>query len=219
MLQWIAKQLLQRLPPHGITFVRRVKFYVMGRLSPQAYWNFAASTCATAAISTDCVDEKHFFELGKQEAVLLHKLELLHPKVRVLQKVPAGNVTFQLVNGRSLEGIETGSFDLCFSFLVFQHLPRPVVSSYFSEVARVLRPGGLFFFQLPLAAEDLHPDPPSQHPFGMRYYTVDQVLGLIRQQGLRFMNRYDSEGHPVPTDGLLHPNFEFFLAGRSQANS
>lgn len=252
MLKWLAKNLLEFLPPQGKAFVRRVKFYTMGWFSPQSYWDFAASTCATAAICTDCVDEKQFFALGKQEATLLRKLELLHPKVRVLdigcgigrieraicgdvesvtgvdvssrmvelarQKVPADNVTFQLVDGRSLNGVASGNFDLCVSFLVFQHLPRPVMAAYFSEVARVLKRTGRFFFQLPLAAEGQHPEPPAHHPFGMRYYTADQVQGLLDQHGFRLVNRFNSEGRPIPPDGLLHSEFQFFLAARPQAD-
>ena len=49
-------------------------------------------------------------------------------------------------------------FDFAFSFMVFQHIPsRRIIESYVREVHRLLRPGGLFKFQVqgsPLAEAD-----------------------------------------------------------------
>ena len=40
-------------------------------------------------------------------------------------------------------------FDFTFSFVVFQHIPsKAMIENYVRETARVLRPGGLFKFQL-----------------------------------------------------------------------
>jgi SAM-dependent methyltransferase len=51
-------------------------------------------------------------------------------------------------------------FDFAFSFMVFQHIPnRRIVENYVREVSRVLKPGGLFKFQVqgsPLAEADVH---------------------------------------------------------------
>src|SRR5215471_4240716 len=49
-------------------------------------------------------------------------------------------------------------FDFAFSFMVFQHIPnREIIETYVREVHRLLRPGGLFKFQVqgsPLAEAD-----------------------------------------------------------------
>jgi SAM-dependent methyltransferase len=49
-------------------------------------------------------------------------------------------------------------FDFAFSFMVFQHIPsRKIIENYVREVHRLLRPGGLFKFQVqgsPLAEAD-----------------------------------------------------------------
>jgi cyclopropane fatty-acyl-phospholipid synthase-like methyltransferase len=49
-------------------------------------------------------------------------------------------------------------FDFAFSFMVFQHIPnRRIIENYVREVHRLLRPGGLFKFQVqgsPLAEAD-----------------------------------------------------------------
>jgi len=40
-------------------------------------------------------------------------------------------------------------FDFVFSFITFQHIPAKwIVYSYISEIGRVLKPGGLFKFQV-----------------------------------------------------------------------
>jgi len=60
---------------------------------------------------------------------------------------------------RQLLGREQpGGFDFAFSFMVFQHIPnRQIIENYVREVHRLLRPGGLFKFQVqgsPLAEAD-----------------------------------------------------------------
>ena len=50
-------------------------------------------------------------------------------------------------------------FDFAFSAIVFQHIPsREVIESYVKEVARLLRPGALFKFQLQGGVVDGEPD-------------------------------------------------------------
>jgi len=42
-----------------------------------------------------------------------------------------------------------GEFDLVYSLITLQHVPRPFIRGYLAEFARVCRPGGLLLFQLP----------------------------------------------------------------------
>ena len=52
-------------------------------------------------------------------------------------------------NGMDLSVIPGGQFDFAFSTIVFQHIPsREVIYNYVREVARLLRPGALFKFQV-----------------------------------------------------------------------
>jgi SAM-dependent methyltransferase len=65
--------------------------------------------------------------------------------------VTAPNVTFQVVSGEQLDGLDQGSADVLICYLVLQHLPsRALVGSYLREFARVLAPGGEAFVQLPV---------------------------------------------------------------------
>jgi len=61
-----------------------------------------------------------------------------HPNAKVVQN-----------NGRDLAVLGDIEVDFAFSMIVFQHIPsREVVENYVREVHRLLRPGGLFKFQV-----------------------------------------------------------------------
>jgi SAM-dependent methyltransferase len=63
-----------------------------------------------------------------------------------LASVP--NVTARLTDG-TLAGVADASLDFVFSFIVFQHIPAvDPVRTYVEEAARVLKPGGVFRFQV-----------------------------------------------------------------------
>src|ERR1044071_1680803 len=52
-------------------------------------------------------------------------------------------------NGKDLSVLDDLVFDFAFSSIVFQHIPsRDIIENYVREVNRVLRPGGLFKFQV-----------------------------------------------------------------------
>jgi SAM-dependent methyltransferase len=68
---------------------------------------------------------------------------------------PLSNVRIHETNGLDLGPFADGTFDLCFSYIVFQHLPSfEIVSGYMREAARVLKPGGTFLFQANNAPPD-----------------------------------------------------------------
>jgi len=59
------------------------------------------------------------------------------------------NVDLLVGDGCTLTGVPDSSCDFAFSFIVFQHIPSySVMASYCREVFRVLKPRGLFKFQV-----------------------------------------------------------------------
>jgi ubiquinone/menaquinone biosynthesis C-methylase UbiE len=59
------------------------------------------------------------------------------------------NVFLYEVNGNNLSLFPNDMFDFAFSFLVFQHIPiKEIILNYIREVHRVLKPGGIFKFQV-----------------------------------------------------------------------
>ncbi|MGB3442691.1 MAG: class I SAM-dependent methyltransferase [Actinophytocola sp.] len=59
----------------------------------------------------------------------------------------AGRCRFVLNEAPDLHVFPSGSFDLVYSELVLQHLPRRVVADYLAEFVRVLRPGAIALVQ------------------------------------------------------------------------
>ena len=73
-------------------------------------------------------------EMVRQAALALAS----HPNAHVFQN-----------NGKDLSVLGDVVIDFAFSSIVFQHIPsRDVIETYVREVHRLLRPGGLFKFQL-----------------------------------------------------------------------
>ena len=59
------------------------------------------------------------------------------------------NVSLHVNNGVDLSLFGSAEFDFVFSAIVFQHIPsKSIVTNYFREAARLLRPGGVFKFQV-----------------------------------------------------------------------
>jgi SAM-dependent methyltransferase len=73
--------------------------------------------------------------------------EMIRQAREALRDTPNAHV-FQN-NGSDLTVLGDIQVDFAFSYIVFQHIPsRDVISGYVREVYRLLRPGGLFKFQV-----------------------------------------------------------------------
>ena len=60
------------------------------------------------------------------------------------------NVETWVNDGRTLQPLTDNIADFVFSYIVFQHIPdRAVIVDYIRDSYRVLKPGGLFRFQVP----------------------------------------------------------------------
>jgi ubiquinone/menaquinone biosynthesis C-methylase UbiE len=59
------------------------------------------------------------------------------------------NVHLSVSSGTDLRQFDNASIDFCFSYIVFQHIPDPTITlNYISEIGRVLKPGGIAYFQV-----------------------------------------------------------------------
>jgi len=72
---------------------------------------------------------------------------------RARATVRAPNVSFQLVSGERLDGLDRGVANVLVCYLVLQHLPnRSLIVAYLREFARILAPAGEAFVQVPVLA-------------------------------------------------------------------
>ena len=102
------------------------------------------------------------------------------------------NIHFHQGNGYDLEAFADESVDLVYSALVFQHMPKTIAYNYFQETNRVLRPDGLFLFQVPNLLDGPqfeqfnHFAQPwfVEHPYPMYFWTPAEVVQLLTRAGL-----------------------------------
>jgi SAM-dependent methyltransferase len=102
------------------------------------------------------------------------------------------NVHFHHGNGYDLAAFEDESFDLVLSAFAFQHMPKTVAYNCFLETRRVLRPAGLFAFQVPNLLHGAHFEEFNhfaqpwfvEHPYPMYFWTPAEVVWLLTRAHL-----------------------------------
>jgi SAM-dependent methyltransferase len=115
---------------------------------------------------------------------------------RARRLVPFPNVHFQVTDGVTLSPWQDGAFDLVYSFFVFQHLPREQFERYLGQARAKLAPGGHLVFHLLVDERGIFPDPPSSHPYGLRYYRRQEVEERLSRAGFTALRRCDLDGQP-----------------------
>ncbi|MDR4461650.1 MAG: methyltransferase domain-containing protein [Nitrospirales bacterium] len=92
-------------------------------------------------------------------------------------------------SGVDLQEFPHSTFDLVYSYVTFQHLPRPVLERYLREIHRVLTPDGYLVFQLPIGHFQ---DVPLEDTIGIRSYSNQEIEESLQRNGLGFLY------HPSP---------------------
>jgi SAM-dependent methyltransferase len=101
------------------------------------------------------------------------------------------NVRFHQGNGYDLAGFEDGSFDVVYSIVALQHMPRTVAYNYLLESNRVLRADGVLWCYVPnLLRDDAfaafhHLSQPwfVSHPYPMNFYTPQEIARVVVAAG------------------------------------
>jgi ubiquinone/menaquinone biosynthesis C-methylase UbiE len=113
---------------------------------------------ASRILEIGCGLGKHFpgfLRLGFEQ---IWGLDVSPEMVRLATDMcPIRTARFVIGSGKDLATFERNSFDYCFSYTVFQHIPdEDIVQTYFREIFRVLRPGGAFQLQFRKRRPVLH---------------------------------------------------------------
>ena len=93
-------------------------------------------------------------------------------------------------SGVDLREFPHSSFDLVYSYVTFQHMPRPVFERYLGEIHRVLTPNGYLVFQLPIGH---YQDVPLEDTIGIRSYSNQEIEESLRRNGLGFLQHPASD--------------------------
>jgi len=139
--------------------------------------------------------------LGRVEYHLRHRVQRcvgvdISPSMvkQARQNVASDNVEFTETSGQGLGGFAPCSFDLIYSFFVFQHMPRARFRYYVVDAHDRLRPGGHLVFQLMVDETGARPEPPEAHPYGLRHYRRADVEASLRNAGFGDVVRVALDG-------------------------
>lgn len=89
-------------------------------------------------------------------------------------------------NGIDLKLFESSEFDLVYSGIAFQHMPREVFGNYLPEINRVLKPNGFLEFQMYVG---VYRDPPIEDTLTVRIYEEDELLDKLKNHGFSLVNK------------------------------
>ncbi len=126
----------------------------------------------------------------------------ISPKMVELARTYVNGVEFMTNQTDSLDGFDNASVDFVYSHIVLQHIPTEYQQRYIDEFLRVLRPGGLAVFQIPI--EIINPQE-AKSPFAYRIkqavkcglpFLVDLKRMLVPPKTAHYEFRY--EMHPLP---------------------
>ena len=93
------------------------------------------------------------------------------------------NARVEATDGASLARFADDSMDFVYSYAVFQHIPsKDVVREYMREIARVLKPGGIFRGQFNGLPALEHPD-----TWGGVSFSAGEIKEFTKERGLRLL--------------------------------
>ena len=116
----------------------------------------------------------------------IHGVDVSDEMVRGARERLSGipNAHVHRSGGADLEGFADESFDLVYSFAVFQHIPsREMIFRYMREACRVLAPGGVFWFQADGAAGVTE----SLDTWRGARITAGEIAAFARESGMLLM--------------------------------
>jgi len=100
------------------------------------------------------------------------------------------HITTYETSGVDLQEFPPNRFDLVYSYVAFQHMPRPVFDRYLGEIHRVLTPNGYLAFQLPIGSFQ---DVPLEDTIGIRSYPIQEIEEILCRNGLGFLKHPSSD--------------------------
>jgi len=127
-----------------------------------------------------------------------------------LQETP--NVTTFETSGVDLSFFPNRHFDFVYSYVAFQHMPRPVFNRYLEEINRVLKHQGLLVFQIPIGTQ---PDAPMEDTIAVRFYEYHKLQQKLQQRGFQFLKIGHPNSHQM--NEQRHEFHHFLLAQKVTA--
>lgn len=139
--------------------------------------------------------------VGRLEYGLMNKvkscvgIDIASSMIALAKKnISAENIVFYVVNGEDLKIFGRQKFDLIFSIIVFQHLPRRTFKNYVKESYKHLNINGKLFFQIPIYTNKKTAEPPKNHPWAIRRYNFNELEKILKASGFSHISFYNVAG-------------------------
>jgi len=193
-IYWAAEKFLRYLPA-------RTYWNILGRIDPCMTVGLTCKPEDLYQSTNQVLQVLEDHRLISKDSITLHigagvgRIEYaLASKVRkcygidissVLTKVARRNLTiydnveFFVGDGRTLRFFQDDMFDVIYSTITFQHLPREVCSSYIAEAGRVLKPDGVLLFTVPAVPESQRVMVDRHDAHTIRRYTPLELRTMI----------------------------------------
>jgi ubiquinone/menaquinone biosynthesis C-methylase UbiE len=110
------------------------------------------------------------------------------------------NLHLREMNGKDLLLFGNDFFDLVFSYITLQHVPRRYHENLFREVYRVLKQGGVFTFQMQFLANKNKKEPGQNDFRTIRSYSPDELHTMCTQYKFNVLEMNE----PHHGDGYLY---------------
>ena len=123
------------------------------------------------------------------------------------------NVNTFETSGVDLRIFPSHYFNLVYSYVTFQHIPRPIFERYLEEINRVLTPGGFLAFQIPVGPCQ---DAPLEDTIAVRFYEMQDLQEKLTSNGFQLLDT--QEANPVSPNQSEPTNafHQFFLAQKTR---
>jgi ubiquinone/menaquinone biosynthesis C-methylase UbiE len=105
---------------------------------------------------------------------------------------------FSVGNGKDLHQYSNKIFDLVYSFVVFQHTDEEIFKNYLAESNRVLSEKGKLLFQIQSSEGLSGYQRPTHHPWKLRRYLRQEVVGLLKNAGFNKIEVFDMDLNEDP---------------------
>lgn len=168
---------------------------------------FKAPENRTSALDFGCGLGRLTFALSKSFSKVVGvdvSLTMLEKAKLYGQKSQNENCFFVHNNEENLKEFANNSCDFVCTYIVLQHIPdKVVIESYIREFVRILKPGGLLFFQIPTFVPILN-----------RLQLKRRVYDLLRRSGVPKKILYSALGlHPIHYNYVLPSRIRIALEG------
>jgi SAM-dependent methyltransferase len=124
------------------------------------------------------------------------------------------NVETMETSGVDLSPFPSEHFNLVYSYVAFQHMPRQVFERYVEESNRVLKLHGYLAFQIPMG---FYQDAPIEDTIGVRNYQKDEVIDKLQQYGFHVTEEQRAESMTY-SDNVERHTSPFLIAKKIEVS-